>query len=273
MAFDIAAIQDLYGANDDYHAGNDVYALRHVNGRPDALTAIWDTGGVDTIVYGGRYAATIDLRDATLENAPGGGGFVSYARGAPSSHLDHWNAFTIANGVVIENAKGGFSHDRIIGNQADNTLFGFAGNDLLIGSLGDDLLHGGGGRDRLIGGSGDDLLRGAGGRDRLIGGNGDDIFDFNAISHSRPRAPDFITQFDRHVDLIDLSNIDARSGITGNNKFKWIGKQDFHEKCGELHYKDLGSKVLVEGDINGDGRADFPLKVNVGAIGSNDFIL
>ena len=31
MAFDIAAIQDKYGVNEDYATGNDIYVLKDVN--------------------------------------------------------------------------------------------------------------------------------------------------------------------------------------------------------------------------------------------------
>jgi serralysin len=183
-AFDIAAIQALYGANTSYHTGNNAYMLGHVTGQPDALTCIWDAGGTDTIVYGGSFAATIDLRAATLQDAPGGGGFVSYVNGAPSTNPDHWNAFTVAHNVIIENAIGGFGNDHITGNQVANTLSGRGGNDVLsglgaddklIGGSGADILNGGTGNDYLNGGTGSDYLNGSTGNDRLNGGSGNDI--------------------------------------------------------------------------------------------------
>ncbi|MEZ5873949.1 MAG: M10 family metallopeptidase [Hyphomicrobiales bacterium] len=255
MAFDIAAIQALYGANTSHNNGDTTYVLRHQAGDPDAFETIWDTGGTDSIVYGGRFAVNIDLRAATLENEPGGGGYVSYAKGAPSSHLDHWNAFTIANGAVIENAVGGRRSDWISGNDADNQLEGARGND------------------KLFGRDGNDTLIGHRGRDTLSGGPGDDIFDFNSVAHSRPSKPDYITDFEHGYDKVDLSSIDAKTGKAGNQTFKWIGKTKFHDKKGELHYKDLGSKVLVQGDVDGDGRADFALLIKVDTIDADDFNL
>src|SRR5262245_57537993 len=80
MAFDIAAIQDLYGANMSYHANADTYVLPDINdvagGTGTYYTCIWDAGGTDEIVYNGIRNATIDLRAATLDNtgnARGGG--------------------------------------------------------------------------------------------------------------------------------------------------------------------------------------------------------
>ncbi|WP_081500870.1 Ig-like domain-containing protein [Bradyrhizobium liaoningense] len=143
MAFDIAAIQYLYGANTTYHSGENNYVLGHVSGLPDVLSCIWDAGGIDSIAYGGTYDCTIDLRAATLTNSIGGGGYVSFVQGATS--LDHWNAFTIASGVVIEKAIGGSGNDTITGNAAANELTGNGGNDTLVGGGGNDTIDGGDG--------------------------------------------------------------------------------------------------------------------------------
>ncbi|HYD88360.1 MAG TPA: M10 family metallopeptidase C-terminal domain-containing protein, partial [Vitreimonas sp.] len=131
MALDIALIQQRYGANTTYNNGDNTYALSNTNG---AYLAIWDTGGEDTIAYSGGTAATIDLRAATLLNAVGGGGYVSYVFGVH-------RGFTIANGVVIENATGGSANDTLIGNDAANRL---------NGGLGADALNGGGGIDTSV---------------------------------------------------------------------------------------------------------------------------
>ncbi|MGH6735212.1 MAG: hypothetical protein ACRECX_03925 [Methyloceanibacter sp.] len=46
-----------------------------------------------------------------------------------------------------------------------------------------------------------------------------------------------------------------------------------HDKKGELRYEDKGSKVIVQGDINGDGKADFEIFVKVGFLSAADFLL
>ncbi|MCC5664895.1 hypothetical protein LC653_13435 [Nostoc sp. CHAB 5784] len=61
------------------------------------------------------------------------------------------------------------------GLNAQDTIFGNAGNDNLVGDNGDDLLDGGTGNDTLLGGNGQDTLSGDAGNDRLIGGNGQDL--------------------------------------------------------------------------------------------------
>lgn len=47
MAFDIAAIQYLYGANTTFNSGNN--QLQHIDGFGDGLSCIWDAGGTDSI--------------------------------------------------------------------------------------------------------------------------------------------------------------------------------------------------------------------------------
>ncbi|SFG49862.1 serralysin [Palleronia marisminoris] len=151
MAFDIAAIQNLYGANWSTRAGDDVYTLPSTDGLGTYWTAIWDAGGIDTIAHNGVEGAVIDLRTATLDNAPGGGGHVSRVG-------DTYGGFTVANGVTIENAVGGLAGDTLRGNWSRNHLSGRDGNDSLVGAGGDDTLEGGDGWDMLAGGGGDDLV-------------------------------------------------------------------------------------------------------------------
>ncbi|MEZ5715570.1 MAG: pre-peptidase C-terminal domain-containing protein [Paracoccaceae bacterium] len=180
MAIDIAALQENYGANTTYNNGNNTYTLPTVNATGTFFTAIWDTGGTDTITNAGSsLAANIDLRAATIVEATGGGGWVSSAAGIAGG-------FTIANGVVIENATGGNGNDILTGNEAANSLignggndsvFGDAGNDRLLGGTGDDTLDGGAGRDRLVGDAGADLMNGGTEQDTLLGSAGNDTMN------------------------------------------------------------------------------------------------
>ena len=176
MALDIAVLQSLYGAG-NYRGSNTVYNLPNSNGNGTSWQSIWDTGGTDEIRYNGTRDTTIDLREATLQQDVGGGGFVSMANNISGG-------FTIANGVMIENATGGGGDDRLVGNRGSNELRGNGGNDTAYGRDGDDLLWGGDGRDYLSGGrdadilwgeNGNDRIAGGGGRDVLRGGNGNDV--------------------------------------------------------------------------------------------------
>jgi len=156
--------------------------------------------------------------------------------------------------------------EEMLGEDNRDSMFGGAGGDTIFGRAGKDVLSGQGGRDTLVGGLGPD---------RLYGGSKADVFDFNSkletgLSGSKR---DKIMDFHRGSDLIDLSDIDARSG-SGNQAFNWIGAQGFHGVKGELHYLKSGGNVIVEGDINGDGAADFAIQVNnLSKLAASDFHL
>ncbi len=131
MAFDIAAIQDLYGANNNYNTGSNNYVLPDTNAVGTYWTCIWDAGGNDSISYGGSRNVTINLTAATLDNSTTGGGVISSADGIHGG-------YTIAHGVVIENAYGGSGNDTLTGNSAANYLDGGAGADTMAGGAGAD---------------------------------------------------------------------------------------------------------------------------------------
>ena len=205
MAFDIAAIQHLYGENPNFAKDNNTYTLPRYNGKDTYYKGIWDTDGIDTIVTPSTFGdATIDLRDASLEGYSAGGHISSV------NNID--GGFTIANGVEIENAKGSSGNDKITGNKLKNKL---------IGNVGADTLTGGEGHDTLLGGRGDDVLRGsdpgefesgAGEFDRLTGNAGADTFVLGDVVEAYYGGSGYatITDFDwREDDLIRLSGSSA----------------------------------------------------------------
>jgi Ca2+-binding RTX toxin-like protein len=162
----------------------------------------------------------------------------------------------------------------IAGTGATDTASGTGGADQLLGRAGSDVLSGYDGGDMLHGGDGDDRLAGGLGKDYLLGGSGRDVFDFDSARDSRKAGGrDVISDFTRGEDRIDLAGIDAKKGA-GNQAFKWIGTKAFSGEAGELHYLKKAGYLLVEGDVNGDGRADFQIQLDgLGALGKGDFIL
>ena len=72
---------------------------------------------------------------------------------------------------------------------------------------------------------------------------------------------DVIADFHRGVDRIDLRDIDANRGATGDQRFAWVDTSDldaaFTGRTGQLRF-DNG---ILMGDTNGDGKADFQIKV------------
>lgn len=139
-ALDIATLQQRYGVINPYATGNDVYLLGDTNDAGTYYECIWDTGGKDTIQYNGARNARIDLLAATIDYSPTGGGVVSFVE-------DIFGGYTIAQGVVIENATGGSGNDGLLGNSAANILMGNAGDDIMMGRGGADTIKGGNGTD------------------------------------------------------------------------------------------------------------------------------
>jgi serralysin len=256
MALDIAALQFMYGANTSHRTGPDTYELPGANGVGAFYSCIWDAGGVDKIV-GSDQGSTIDLRAATLLDAVGGGGFISFARGIHGG-------FTIANGVVIENALGGEAADRITGNQAGNGLKGLAGNDLIdagpgddrvLGGTGSDKLKGEAGEDAILGGKGGDTLTGGAQGDTLVGGEGVDRFDFNSTRDSpNGEDRDWIVDFEHRADKIDLRDIDAIAG-GADSPFDFIGRSGF-TAAGQARAVQSGADALVLLNTSGAAGAE-----------------
>ena len=146
-AFDIAAIQYLYGANKTTNSGDNIYELTSsLNG----YKCIWDTGGNDTIDASNALgAASIDLRNATLNNENGGGGYVSSINNEKKGYTIAFGSNSNDISCVIENAKGSSFDDLITGNSSANKIEGGAGNDTLIGGSGNDSLSGDDGNDTV----------------------------------------------------------------------------------------------------------------------------
>jgi Ca2+-binding RTX toxin-like protein len=180
---------------------------------------------------------------------------------------------------------GQFGNDTFVGGGGDDVLAGEEGNDLLTGNAGNDEIDGGVGRDKLTGGQGADRLFGDAGKDKLDGGSGVDLltggggkdrFDFNSVNDSGPEPTirDKIIDFAVGTDLLDLKNIDADTTSGGNDTFVFIGSTAFSSTAGELRAVVSGSVTIVEGDVDGDGQADFQIELlGAPALTEPDFIL
>ncbi|AEV38854.1 Hemolysin-type calcium-binding region [Pseudovibrio sp. FO-BEG1] len=193
MMYDIAALQEIYGANYDTNSGDTTYKFSSktgellINGigqgKPGSnriFRTIWDGDGEDTYDFSNfDDGMTVDLRPGKWslfsESQQADLGDGRHARANVFNALTHNNN----NSSLIENAIGGDGRDTIIGNSANNNLKGSDGNDTLHGKDGNDTLLGGDGDDRIIGGDGADILRGGDGNDIIYFDNTDKFWDSN----------------------------------------------------------------------------------------------
>ncbi len=93
--------------------------------------------------------------------------------------------------------------------------------------------------DSSTGNAGANVLTGGGGKDALTGGAGADSFRYTAIGDSGMGAAnrDVIADFSHaQHDRIDLSAIDARGNVAGDQAFAFLGTGAFTGVSGQLHY-------------------------------------
>jgi Ca2+-binding RTX toxin-like protein len=220
---------------------------------------VLDGGAGNDIMVGGtgndRYY--VDSGDRITELV-GEGSDIAYAR----------TSFVLTAGAEVEllaamdgagtdplNLSGNAFNNTVQGNAGANTLLGFAGNDYLVGLGGSDILDGGAGADILAGGAGADSFR------------------FSLAADSPMATPDRISDFVSGTDKIDLSPIDANSGLAGNQAFTFLGTGAFTSHAGELRYDVTGGKTHIYGDVNGDGVADLHIVLDNAAVPvSGDFL-
>jgi serralysin len=216
MMADIAALQQLYGADFTTNADDTVY--RWTPGSGDTLVngeiavdaggtvifaTIWDGGGND--LYDLSAYATdlvIDLRPGAA-SAFGDSQLASLGSGNKASG-SIYNALLYNDDrrSLIENAIGGSGSDALTGNQAANFLVGQGGRDVISGAGAADKLMGGDGDDQLLGGRGHDKLFGDDGDDILTGGIGRDVFRF-----MRGDGADTITDFTAGEDRLGFKGL------------------------------------------------------------------
>ncbi|KZD24927.1 calcium-binding protein [Tardiphaga robiniae] len=253
----------LFGSDDDDRMwggeGNDIF----VGGKGgDAFAG---ASGIDTVRYETSSAGIhVDLTLGTGSGSDAAGDSFSSIEIVIGSRFDD----TLNGDGAANMLSGGGGKDVLDGRDGNDTLDGGEGNDALTGGAGNDILHGGAGNDQLWGNAGEDILAGGAGADVLAGGAGADRFVFTAVTDSTPGVMDRITDFGTG-DRIDLSAVDADSNAAGQQAFAFIGGAAFGHIAGQLRYADH----LLQGDVNGDGSADFQVHVNVVSLKASDFIL
>ncbi|WP_244475809.1 calcium-binding protein [Methylobacterium sp. Leaf93] len=131
---------------------------------------------------------------------------------------------------------------------------------MVLSGNGDLVANGNAGNNEIYGNAGDTEIYGGDGRDLLYGRGGADTFVFKDVTDSDVAigGRDIVKDFDFAAgDRIDLSAIDANSGLAGDQGFQFVGTEAFSGEAGELRMKFGGGNTLLQGDTNGDGAADF----------------
>lgn len=277
MVHDIHVIQHKYGADLTTRTGDTTYGFNSNAGRDIydfssnqmPYLAIYDAGGNDTLDLSGAEAGVfIDLR-------PG-----SYSAIAVRPTLAEANAATQAFNAVTDEAQGDFAlwteaglntFLNNISNTVANQIAGFTGvtgvralsfgnvgiayNTVIENAVGGsqrDYLVGNHVGNQLAGNGGNDVLNGLGGDDTLSGGAGADEFRFTALG-----GTDQITDYVEGVDRLNLSEIDANTGVAGNQAFALVAA--FTGAAGQAVLTYAGGVSTLRLDVDGDGQSDLDI--------------
>jgi len=234
--------------------------------------------GIDVLVGGaGNDTYYVDaFADSIGENA--GEGVDSVV--ASTNYLLSANVEKLTlTGVTNFYGYGNDLANTLTGNSAANKLFGLEGNDVISGGGGADKLYGDTGTDTLKGGADKDWIEGGAGRDVMYGNAGADslVFRDGNFGGATTSTADRIVDFSHaDGDRIRLDYVDANraNGAATNDRFAFIGTAAFHNVAGELRYQQVSGNTLVFGDTNGDGLADFMIRLDGShALVSGDFVL
>ena len=177
--------------------------------------------------------------------------------------------------ISIENVTGTQSGDTIIGDQVGNFLKGEAGVDFISGNGGADTILAGDGNDTVLGGSGQDKIDGGRGRDILTGGDDADRFLYFSTGDSPvgSGARDTIRDFEKGLDKIDVSLIDADTAVSGNQAFSFIGGGGFNDE-GQIRATALNGGTLIQFNVGGNTVADFEIFLEKPVqLAGSDFLL
>jgi serralysin len=160
----------------------------------------------------------------------------------------------VLTGTNAINGTGNSLNNRLTGNSASNTLNAGAGSDMIIGNAGSDTLIGGLDRDTLTGGSESDTFVYRSTNESKVGlSNRDVITDFKGSEG----------------DKIDLSAIDAFSGLAGNQAFTYIGSDPFSGTRGEVRF----ASSILQANTGTDKMVDMEVELKGVTTFSTNFLV
>ncbi len=186
------------------------------------------TGGGDNDVY-----IVDDANDQTIELA--GEGYDIVRTAVPGWVLAANIEALELQGSANITGKGNDGANNLQGNAGANTLLGLAGVDTLNGNDGDDI---------IVGGLGNDLLR---------GGLGADVFAVRHVASGVLETDQIYDFSDAEGDYLDLT--DAFAGTLSQ-------VAAFSKVAGQMTVSLVSGNTVVKLDLNGDGKADYQVKIN-----------
>jgi serralysin len=235
MMYDIRAIQQMYGANFSYNAGDTTYSFtdsagemqingigqgKPIDGR--IFRTIWDGGGNDTYDFSNFF--TNQLIDLT----PGGWSDLNLGGNLHRARLDDdryarghvFNALQYNNDLrsLIENAVGGSGNDLIYGNSVGNILNGRGGNDRIYNTTSNSTIRS---HDITLGDSGNDTILDMDSIDGDFhdGGQGVDWIDYSNYNFgTTPSVIDLTTnKFTVGTSFETINNFENASGTQSSD--------------------------------------------------------
>jgi len=211
-----------------------------------------------------------DALDWSIAGGDGAFGLVTedgVTRLVVTGGLDYETASTVEITVTASDGIADVSKTLTIRvTDALEKLVGDGGANTLKGGIGADYIKANGGDDTLVGRAGDDILIGGRGADMLTGGDGADRFVFRTgDSGATTKTTDVLRDVTK-ADTIDLAGWDADATRKGDQAFDFIGRAKFGGEAGELRVVREETRTWIEGDTDGDGKADFLIRLD-GSIG------
>lgn len=231
------------------------------------LTAtIENSGSIESARYWGIVAqgtTAVDITNSGTIAGAAGSLWLTQATDTLNNdgHLD--GRVVLGGGNDVYHGEGGW---------VTGAVWGQSGDDLLVGGARADILGGGNGNDTLTGGAGNDVLTGAGGADVISGGAGDDVFRFALTSDAvgdtivssggtaggtAGGAAAFEGAGIAGGDRIDLSAIDANTGLGGQQHFSFGSTQ----AIGDLWAVDVDGVTHIRGNTAGGALPEFDLAI------------
>jgi Ca2+-binding RTX toxin-like protein len=207
--------------------------------------------GTDTMVGG-------EGRDVVSAANFGNAALIELGPGRAAINGPSGEPFGSATLRGIENARGGF------------------GADTIIGSTGANRIEGGDGNDSINAAGGDDTILGGDGQDTLLGAGGVDVFAFESLLASTVAAPDLIDDFNRALEIIDVAAIDADALAAGDQAFAFIGNAAFAGSAPQLRFAldNVAGRTTVELRLAGSATPDMAITLDgLQALTAANFLL